>query len=173
MRSIALTGFMASGKTEIGKAIQRMSGLELVDTDSLIEKREGKTINEIFAQMGEEYFRTVESEAVESVSEKDGLIISTGGGVVMRAENVDMLRRGADVYFIDTKFEIIEERIKYASITRPLLKGQTIAQIKDRYDFRRSYYLNCDHVIKIIDNRSPEVYAKEILDIHCVSSERK
>ena len=93
MRSIILVGFMGSGKTSLGEVLKEKTGMKLIDTDSLIEEAEGRSINDIFKAEGEEYFRKLESEALKKISlSEEAVIISTGGGAVLTDRNV--LRRG-------------------------------------------------------------------------------
>ncbi|MCI8520935.1 MAG: shikimate kinase, partial [Clostridia bacterium] len=90
--NIILTGFMAAGKTEISKAIAAMSSYTLYDTDDMIEKKCGMSINEIFDTHGEKYFRQIEKEVVREASGFKNAVIATGGGVVLDKENIDVLR---------------------------------------------------------------------------------
>ena len=99
--NIVLTGMPASGKSTVGKLLAKDLGRKLFDTDTLIEEREGKTIPEIFAQHGEGYFRELEAEVIKDVSKKVGIIVSTGGGAVLREENVNAMRSNGRIYFID------------------------------------------------------------------------
>ena len=78
--NIVLTGFMATGKTEISKAISEISKYNLVDTDDMIVEQEGITINEIFDKCGEEYFRKTECEVIKKAAEMKNVVIATGGG---------------------------------------------------------------------------------------------
>ena len=88
--NIVLIGFMGSGKTTVGIRLSYKWKRPFLDTDKLIECREGRTISEIFAAEGEEYFRALETEEVRALGE--GLIVSTGGGLVLREENVALLK---------------------------------------------------------------------------------
>lgn len=99
--NIVLTGMPASGKSTVGMLLAKDLGRELHDTDALIEERAGKTITEIFRERGEGYFRTLEAEVIKDVSKKVGIIISTGGGAVLRGENVNALRANGKIYFLD------------------------------------------------------------------------
>ena len=93
--NIVLTGFMGTGKSAIGKALAKKLKMSYLDTDELIEKREKDSISAIFDKRGEEYFRSLETKMVKEVSVFDDYIISTGGGVVLREENLVALRRNA------------------------------------------------------------------------------
>ena len=90
---IVLTGFMGTGKTSVGRELSRMLGYRFIDTDVLIEQREGCAISVIFKEKGEEYFRKLEEEVVAVVSKAKDVVIATGGGVIKNSRNVANLRR--------------------------------------------------------------------------------
>jgi len=87
-RAITLTGFMGTGKSSVGWSLSRRLGLPLVDTDDLVEENARMTIPEIFARHGEEYFRDIETAALRQALENSGIVLSTGGGILLRPENV-------------------------------------------------------------------------------------
>lgn len=162
--NIVLTGFMASGKTEISKTIAELSKYRLTDTDDLIVEAAGKTINEIFAQDGEAAFREIEYRTICSAARLDGYVIATGGGVPLRKENMDALRSNGIIVNLSPDFEVIAERLENARASRPLLHNSSIEDIKKRFDDRKPYYDNCDIKIHVINGRTPKSYALEILD---------
>ena len=108
---IALTGFMASGKTTIGIALSGHLNYLFIDTDCAVEHKYGMSISDIFKSFGEEHFRKLESETIAELSEYDNCIISTGGGAVLRSENIDMLRKNGKIVNLAPDFEVIAERI--------------------------------------------------------------
>ncbi len=163
--NIVLTGFMASGKTEISKAIAAISQYSCLDTDDMIVESEGMSINEIFAKHGEEYFRAVERETVKKAARGNKVVIATGGGVVLDKSNVDELRKTGVVFNLDPDFSVIKERLEAAAATRPLLRNQSIDEVRERFENRRPFYDNCDHKIKVVGGRTPRSYAMEILSI--------
>ena len=148
--NIVLTGFMATGKTEISKAISEISKYNLVDTDDMIVEQEGITINEIFDKCGEEYFRKTECEVIKKAAEM---------------KNVENLRKTGVIFNLSPDFSVIRERLEEARKTRPLLKRDSIENIKKRFDDRKPFYDNCDYKIKVIHGRTPRSYAMEILEI--------
>ena len=99
-RNLLLVGMPGCGKTTIGRGLARRLGRKLVDTDALVEERAGRPIPQIFAEEGEEAFRRLEHEALKSVSAQSGLIIATGGGIITRPENMDLLRQNSTVIFL-------------------------------------------------------------------------
>lgn len=100
--NIVLTGMPGSGKSTVGRLIE-MDGFERIDTDAEIEKRCGCTIKELIAAKGEPYFRDLESEVIRDVSAQGSRIISTGGGAILREENVRALKRNGRLFFIDAR----------------------------------------------------------------------
>lgn len=119
-KSIVLCGFMGCGKSTIGSLLAKKMGMSFVDLDKYIEKKEKKTVSEIFKDNGEDYFRMKEREAVRELSDKKGLIIAAGGGTLTFKENTDMFRSGCKIVLLDIPVEVIAERLKYDT-TRPLL----------------------------------------------------
>ena len=115
--NIVLTGFMATGKTEISKAISEISKYNLVDTDDMIVEQEGITINEIFDKCGEEYFRKTECEVIKKAAEKKNVVIATGGGVVLNEQNIENLRKTGVIFNLSPDFSVIRERIEEARKT--------------------------------------------------------
>ena len=128
-----LIGMPGSGKSTVGAALARELGRVFVDTDELIEKKEGKSIPEIFAELGEEGFRRIESEAVAEVSSLSGAIIATGGGAVLKGENVFRLKRNGKLFFLDRPLESL-----IPTEDRPLAKSADA--IKKLYGERYGIY---------------------------------
>lgn len=163
--NIVLTGFMATGKTAIGRAIAEISNYSFEDTDSMIVTKTGMEINDIFQKYGEQHFRDLEREAVKEAAKMDNTVIATGGGVVLDKANIDALRKTGVIFNLDPDFSVIEERVEKARATRPLMKNESLEEIKKRFDARKLFYDNCDHKIRVINGRTPHSYALEILKI--------
>lgn len=166
MKNIVLTGFMASGKTETAKELSKLSSFRLIDTDDMIVKKEGKTINEIFAEKGEEYFREIEKQIIKDISEMKNSVISTGGGVVLFKENIENLRKNSVIFNLSVPFEVIAGRIRDAAESRPLMKDSSIEEIHERYIGRMPYYDDCDHKIEVTSANPPLFVAKKIWEIY-------
>ena len=132
--NIVLTGMPASGKSTVGAIIANELQRELIDTDALIEKAEGMTIPDIFKKYGEKYFRDAEARAIHEASALCTKVIATGGGAILREENVDALLENGKIYFIDRP---LSELIPTDS--RPL--SSTKEAITQRYNERYSIYL--------------------------------
>lgn len=145
MNNIVLCGFMGSGKTVVGKELAKILGVKFVDTDELIEKEQGVAIKAIFATHGEDYFRDLEYEMCKKVAEMNGVVVSTGGGAMTFKRNVDAIKEGSKVVFLDASFDVICDRIGDSS-TRPLFQDKEKA--KKLYDERKDKYISAaDYVI--------------------------
>lgn len=151
--NIVLTGMPGSGKSTIGKLIG-IDGFEFVDTDAEIEKRCGCTIKELISTKGEKYFRDLESEVIRDVSAKSSRIISTGGGAILRQENVDCLKRNGKLYFINADVNRL-----HATDDRPL--SDTYEKLKKLYDERIDIYNFTADVI--VPDMTPEAEAEYII----------
>ena len=122
-RAIVLIGFMGSGKSATGRALARKTGWTLSDTDEIISARFGKAIAEIFAEFGEDKFRDAETEALRQLSGVAPRIVVTGGGIVLRPENVELLRRLGMIAHLEADEEIVFQRVARRKI-RPLLQTE-------------------------------------------------
>ena len=122
-QSIVLIGFMGAGKSSIGRMLARRTGLPRFDTDEIISARFGVAVSEIFARFGEEKFRDAETETLKGFSAAHPAIIVTGGGIVLRPENVKMLRALGSVVSLEANDETLFRRISRRS-TRPLLQTE-------------------------------------------------
>ena len=122
-QSIVLIGFMGAGKSSTGKALARKTGLPRFDTDEIVSKRFGLSVTEIFVQLGEKEFRDAETEALKQLAETAPAVIVTGGGIVLRPENVRMLRGLGRVVSLEADEETLFRRISRRA-TRPLLQTE-------------------------------------------------
>ncbi len=161
-RSIVLTGFMGCGKSAVGRELAQMTGCELIDCDDYIVKTTGMTIPEIFDKEGESGFRDIESRCIRELSRLRGVIISLGGGAVLRRENIDLLRESCYVFRLKADVEKIL-RNTAGDTNRPLLKGKSRPEIEAMLDYREPYYSNCDYTIDV-SNMYPNQSAKKIID---------
>ncbi len=152
--NIVLTGMPGSGKSTVGKLI-KIDGFEFIDTDAEIEKRCGCTIKELISAKGEKYFRDLETQVVRDVSSQGSRIISTGGGVILREENVFTLKRNGKIFFIDADIARLR-----ATDDRPL--SDTGDKLKKLYDERIGIYRSTADVT-VADMATPEEEAEHIL----------
>lgn len=160
MNNIYLTGFMSSGKTTVSKLLSETLNKPLYDTDNLIINKTNLTINDIFLKFGEEYFRELETEILEEVSKKENAIISTGGGIILRDRNRQIMHETGKIIYLNAEFSVIEERLENSRKSRPLLMEET-EKIRKRFDDRQPLYKDCDFEIKITKDMTP----KKIADI--------
>ncbi len=153
--NIVLTGMPGSGKSTVGKLIN-IDGYTFIDTDTEIEKRCGCTIKELIATKGEKYFRDLETEVIRDVSSESCRIISTGGGTILREENVRALKRNGKLFFINAEFSRLR-----ATDDRPL--SDTEDKLKKLYNERISIYQATADVV-VPDMKSPEAEADYIIE---------
>lgn len=123
MENIILIGYMGSGKTTVGRGVAKLKEYNFVDTDEMIAEQQHRSISEIFAADGEQAFRDMETELLRQLiaEKKERLIISTGGGMPLRAENRQLLAQLGKVVYLKAQPETIYDRIK-GDTTRPLLQ---------------------------------------------------
>lgn len=114
---------MGAGKSSVGRALERRTGLARLDTDDALATLFGMSITEIFETYGEEKFRDAETETIRNLSPKQAMIIVTGGGIVIRAENVELLKRLGAVVWLSGNEATLFERASRRN-TRPLLKNE-------------------------------------------------
>ncbi|MBA5851018.1 shikimate kinase [Clostridium sp. cel8] len=158
-KNLVLIGMPGCGKTTIGKILSSRLNMNFIDLDEYIEKSSSSTIPEIFKK-GEEYFRDLESKAVEEVAKEKSSIISTGGGVIKRKSNMSILKENGIIVFIDRSLEDIINDIN--TETRPLLKNneEEINRLfNERYDIYRKY---CDF---IVNNRDIDTVVNDIINL--------
>ena len=140
MKTLFFIGFMGAGKTSVSAALGRMLQLPVMEMDDEIARQEGLTIPEIFAQKGEHHFRQCETALLEGLATESACLVSCGGGVAMRQENVAAMRRCGTVVLLTARPEVILERVK-DSDERPLLQGRkNVADIAALMSQRRSAY---------------------------------
>jgi shikimate kinase len=122
-KSIVLIGFMGAGKSSVGRWLQTLTGLARIDTDELIAQKLELSIPEIFSKYGEEHFRDAETDLLRGLAPERPAIIVTGGGIILRTENVDLLKRLGAVVWLDAPEEVLFERATRKD-DRPLLQTE-------------------------------------------------
>ena len=162
--TVILTGFMGSGKSSLGVRLSYRLRLPLVDTDKWIEREQGRSITEIFARDGEEAFRRMETEALRTLCRQDtARIISTGGGLPMREENRQLLKKLGKVVYLRIRPETVCERLK-GDTTRPLLAGEHPEEkVASLLAVRGPLYEQGADVIVDVDGKDYETILREIL----------
>jgi shikimate kinase len=162
--NIVLIGYRGTGKSSVGRLLAARLGRELVSTDVEIVKRTHRTIPEIVAQEGWEYFRDLESNICRELASRDQLVIDTGGGAILRAQNVEALKKNGTLFWLEASVGTIAKRIG-RDTQRPSLTGTKsfVDEIQDVLRERApTYQAAADHVITT-DDRSINQLVEAIL----------
>lgn len=162
--NIFLTGFMGTGKSTVSRQLAKLQKYAEIDLDREIERREKKKIREIFAQSGEAYFRDLETALIKEYEKEQKLIVSCGGGSVLRKENVDSMKKSGWVILLTAAPKTVYERVRFSK-TRPLLEGNmNVDYIGHLMEARRKAYEDAADLSVPTDGRTPEEIAVEILE---------
>ena len=166
---------MGSGKTTVGKALSKETGMMFYDLDWYIESRMRKTVSQIFAERGEEAFRKLEHSMLHEVAEFEDVIISCGGGTPCFFDNMDYLNQQGDVVYLKASPEVLYNHLLMAKVERPLLKGKSpeelIAYITEHLKERAPYYEKARYTldVDVLDNidkiKDSVTRLREILNI--------
>jgi len=153
MRRIILIGYMGSGKTTVGKALSKETGMMFYDLDWYIESRMRKSVSQIFAEKGEEKFRQMEYNMLHEVAEFEDVIISCGGGTPCFFDNMDYLNQQGDVVYLKATPETLYKHLLMAKVERPLLKGKNpdelIAYITEHLKEREPFYEKARYTLDV------------------------
>ncbi|CAL2075190.1 shikimate kinase [Tenacibaculum sp. 190524A02b] len=164
---IILLGYMASGKSTIGKLIAKEYKLQFVDLDDYIEQKEQKTIPEVFKDNGEIYFRKKETEyLIELLNKKEDFVLSLGGGTPCYGNNMEHIKlaEGVCSVYLKANSNTIVERLKKEKENRPLvaeLNDEDLLEFVAKHLFERNYYYNMAHFKVKIDNKSIDEICNE------------
>lgn len=157
--NISLIGMMGCGKSTIAKLLADRLLFQLVDIDDLIVQKEGQSINEIFANKGEEYFRKIEADILKHILSFDNTIISTGGGIIKLDNNIQLLKEKSKVVYLKADANVLYERVKNNS-DRPLLNTEDmydkikvlLSERKEKYEFAAHYIIDANQMTnKIVE----------------------
>ncbi len=164
---IFLTGFSGSGKTEVARLVAQRLGWQAVDTDDLIVKAAGKPIPDIFRDDGEEHFRRLERQALADVCARSKMVVGTGGGAIVNAENRRLMAEGGFIACLEVRPDTILARLQPQFESdpgaRPLLAHpDPLARIRELKSYRQPYYALCDHAVHT-DGLSLEQVAAEVI----------
>ena len=159
--NIVLAGMPGCGKTTVAEVFSKL-GKRVVDTDEEIVKRHGR-IADIFSRYGEEHFRDLESAEVERVSVLGGVVVSTGGGCLLRRRNVEALKRGGKIVYLKTSPETLVKRLE-GDTERPLIQGGVKEKIDRLYSERSGIYESSADLTVETDNLTPEQIVNIILE---------
>ena len=161
--NISLIGMPASGKTTIAKALKNyLTDFTVIDLDEEIENREKRTISEIFSEYGEDYFRELEASVLQDIIKTNNQIVSTGGGIIKKQENIDILKKNSTVVYLETGIDVLLERANNAN-NRPLIENiNKEERLKILLNERENQYKQAHYIIKT-SNKSQDEIAKEII----------
>ena len=161
--NIFLIGFMGAGKSTIAKVLKEKLNVPLCEMDEMIAEQQKMAISDIFAQYGETHFRDLETQLVKDISEKDGVIVSCGGGAVLRQKNTQMMKESGRIVLLTATPETVYQRVKN-STDRPLLNGHmNVEYIASLMEKRRALYAGACDISVSTDGKTPEQIAMEIL----------
>lgn len=154
-KNIFLIGFMGCGKSTMAKIVSEQTSRKLIEMDETIEEEAGMSINAIFEKYGETHFRDLESKLVERIGIEGGAVVSCGGGVILREENVEVMKKTGKIIYLSATPETIYEHVKH-STNRPLLNGN----------------MNVEHIRNLMEKRLP-MYQKAADETICVDEKEK
>lgn len=161
--NIFLVGLMGAGKSTVGRILARRLGKRFVDTDHEIEKRNGVIIPVIFEIEGEDGFRRREQEVLADLAQEKDLVLSTGGGIVLKPENREVLRNHGFVVYLNARPELLAERTKHDR-TRPLLNVEDpLTRLRELYAVRDPLYREVAHAIVETGRGAPQQVVQAIL----------
>jgi len=126
-KNIVIAGFMGTGKSTVAKQLARKLKMEFVDTDQVIEENQGMSIADIFARYGEDYFRQQENKLVKELSQRENMVIATGGGTLLSSDNAKMLSQKGEIICLYADPATIYNRLKRKN-NRPLLRGKNVLE---------------------------------------------
>jgi len=158
LNNIFIVGLMGSGKTSIGKLLAKKTGRLFIDIDNEIIKESDMTITEIFNKFGENYFRDLEHKILSKAKSTENHVISTGGGIILKLENIKIMKNSGTIIFLDIDVETQLSRVKNKK-NRPLLDGDNmignLVNIKKERDY---IYKNIsDYIISISEKNKSEI----------------
>ena len=160
--NIILIGFMGTGKTVVGMRLAEILQMQYIDTDDTVEADSGMIISTILSEMGEYHFRNLESKAVEKACKLNRYVVSTGGGAVLRDQNIQNLKSSGMLFCLDATPEEIFQRTSKET-HRPLLQvEEPIGRIRELLEVRKSLYGKADHRINTTELTVEQVADKII-----------
>ena len=160
-RSITLVGFMAAGKSKIGRRLADQLGMPFIDTDQQIEAVSGMPVAEIFGTKGEAEFRRAEREAIARLLEGEAKIMAVGGGAFVDPENRARLKEASRTVWLDPPFKVLLSRLTRSN-ARPLAAGRSEGELRALWEERRASYAEADVRIATSDE-DPQRYVDEII----------
>lgn len=160
--NIYLIGFMGTGKTTAGRLLAKELNMDFVDTDEFIEQGMGMTVPSIFGIYGEAFFRQLEHNALISIADRQGMVASTGGGIVLRNDNINIMRSSGVMVCLDASADTVMRNVGSGK-GRPVLDGGDLRRnIIELMDKRRQFYCQADIIVNI-DDKTLETISDEII----------
>ena len=164
-KNLVLLGMMGVGKTTLGKLVAKNQGLEFIDTDANIENKNSMTINEIFEQKGENFFRLEEKKEILNLLSKQDCVIALGGGAFMDKTIRESVLKNAISVWLDIDLKILNQRLKWNQ-KRPLLKKyNNQKKLNELYEQRKNIYQLADHKI-VCDKLNKEDIINRIIKLY-------
>ncbi len=143
---------MGAGKTTLGKKIAKKMNLPFIDSDREIEERHKKSIGDIFTENGESFFRTLETEYITSLQNKDEFVLATGGGMPCFGKNMELLNELGTTFYLERSSKELANRLFNAKTRRPLIEGmeqeELLSFIEERLSMREEYYKSAQVVLE-------------------------
>lgn len=162
-KNVFLIGFMGCGKSTMARLLSEKAGATLMEMDETIEAEAGITINEIFQKYGEDHFRDIESQLVLRITQEGGMVVSCGGGAILRPENVENMKKNGKIIYLSATPETIYKRVRY-STNRPLLNGNmNVEYIASLMEKRLSRYEAAADVTICVDGKEPHKVLEELV----------
>lgn len=163
MKNIYLIGFMGTGKSTVAKELIKQTHAKGVEMDQLIEEQQNMAITDIFRQYGETYFRDLETALLRSLGTEEHLVVSCGGGTVLRDENAALMKEQGCIVLLTATPETVYERVKNSS-NRPILNGNmSVEYISELMEKRRARYESVADIRVATDGKDVSTICEEIL----------
>lgn len=164
-KNIFLIGFMGCGKSTMARLLAKNLSADIVEMDETIEAESKMSINAIFENYGETYFRDLESELIKRITQKGGVIVSCGGGAILRSENVECMKENGQIIYLSASPETIYERV-HRSTNRPLLNGNmNVGYISELMQKRLPLYQAAADKTIVVDGKTEGEVLEEILKL--------
>jgi len=170
MVRIFLIGYMGAGKTTLGKAFARHLNIPFVDLDWYIEERYHKTVGELFAEKGEDGFRTIEMNMLHEVAAFENVVISTGGGTPCFYDNMAYMNQQGTTVFLNASPEVLLQRLSAATQSRPILQGKKEDElylfIKEKLEERMTFYTQAQYIFNADELENRSAISRSIQHLH-------
>lgn len=172
---IYLLGFMASGKTSIGKRVAKQLNYEFIDLDDYLEEKNGKSITGIFKEDGEDVFRKLEKEALHDTFKMENIVIAAGGGTPCFFDNIEQINKNGISLYLKRSVDFFVTKLLTSKTVRPLVLGKSKKELKKyiqkTLDYRKQFYEQATKVYKVKDLTKDEMAEKIVKKIKKMNNE--